>query len=221
MKSAKLLESGFQLKFWMKFCVITAGGFGALALCLYLATGRDLGGSYGEAMYTIYALRINIFSLIVASVYSIAIMVLTVVFIALATIFFSHKMAGPIFHLTRDLELIASGDLSVETSFRRSDQFALVAMEKNKMTARLKGLVTESRDDLEAVKKCSANLGVLLGGLDEDGGRGPGTGGSGGKGEKGEKGEQRDLDGEISEGLAELGRLVDVMSSRVLEIKTS
>ncbi|MFQ5353570.1 MAG: hypothetical protein ACE5DR_01365, partial [Thermodesulfobacteriota bacterium] len=111
MTSAKLLESGFQLKFWLKFCAITMAGFAALALCLYLATGRDLGHSYGEAMYTIYALKINIFSLILASVYSIAIMVLTVVFIALATIFFSHKMAGPIFHLTRDLELLASGDL--------------------------------------------------------------------------------------------------------------
>ncbi len=198
MKGVRLLGGGFQLRFWLKFCVLTTAGFMALALSLYLITGRDLGQSYGEAINTIETLRINVFSLILASVYSIAIMVLTVVFIALASIFFSHKMAGPIFRLTRDLELLASGDLTVETSFRSSDQFALMATEKNLMTGRLKGIVTESRGALTELSRRCALLKEQLG--EEEAGSG--------------------MDKEAADGLLELNRLVEEMTERVVMIKT-
>ncbi|MFQ5479889.1 MAG: hypothetical protein ACE5DW_01265 [Thermodesulfobacteriota bacterium] len=202
MKSARLLGGGFQLKFWLKYCVLTAAGFTALALCLYLVTGRDLGRSYGEAIYAIEALRINIFSIIAASVYSIAIMVLTVVFIALASIFFSHKMAGPIFRLTRDLELLASGDLTVETSFRKSDQFSIMATEKNLMTERLKVFVTDSREVLTAVQaRCEDIRGLILE-AEQKGGGGAG------------------VDGEIAGGLQELALLVEQMHAKASRMKT-
>ncbi len=203
MRSVRLLEGSFQLKFLIKFCLLTAAGFSALTIGLYLVTGRDLGHSYGEAMYAIYSLRINIFSLVLASVYSIATMVVTVVFIALTSIFFSHKMAGPIFRLTRDLELLASGDLTVETSFRESDQLALLAREKNKMTERLTGLVVESRESLMAVKKQSGSLCALLREAEELEGSG------------------ECLEGEAAEGIRELEGLVKELSSRISAIKTA
>ncbi len=197
MSRVRLLERDYQLKFWLRFCGLTIGGFTAFALFLYLTTGRDLGRSYGEAMYTIYALRINISSLILASVYSIVIMVLTAVFISLVSIFFTHRMAGPIFRFTQDLEPLASGDIRGETRFRRLDQYALLAMEKNNMTERLRSLVVASRDDFSAVRGACKRLVEMA---------------SGGEGSEGEE--------QMREALKDLGLLVEQMMARAQKIKT-
>jgi len=195
MKRVWLLERGYQLRFWLRFCGLTIGGFAAFALLLYLTTGRDLGRSYGEAMYTISALRINIFSLMLASVYSMVIMVLTVVFIALVSIFFSHRMAGPVFRFARDFEPLARGDLRGETRFRDGDQYAQVAREKNNMTARLRAIVVGTRSDIGEIREASARLCGMC---------------------------SRDDDDEvIREALKDLDVLVSKMRKRIFEIKTS
>ncbi len=157
-----LLERAFEHRFWLKFCALIIAGFAAFALFVYLSTGRDLGRSYGEAMYTIYTLKINIFSLLLASVYSVVIVILTVVFIALVAIFFSHKMAGPLFRFVHELERLAGGDMTGRTSFRGRDQFALLAEEKNRMVDSLAEVVRATRGDLERLREAST---VLLGQL--------------------------------------------------------
>lgn len=162
MRREMLLERAFEHRFWLKLSALIISGFGAFALFVYLSTGRDLGRSYGEAMYTIYTLKINIFSLLLASVYSVVIVILTVVFIALVAIFFSHKMAGPLYRFRLEFERLAGGDLTGKTSFRGRDQFALLAEEKNRMVGSLAGVVEGSRRDLEKLREASA---VLLGQL--------------------------------------------------------
>jgi len=195
MKRTSLLERDYQLKFWLRFCGLTIGGFTAFALLLYLTTGRDLGQSYGEAIYTIYTLKINISSLILASAYSIAIMVFTAVFITLVSVFFSHRMAGPIFRLTQDFKPFVSGDMRGETRFRKLDQYALLAGEKNNMTERLRTLIAGTKGDMTSVRETCARLGKMV---------------TTGEGEE-----------EIRECLKELTLLVEEMKAKTSEIKTS
>ncbi|MFQ5354165.1 MAG: hypothetical protein ACE5DR_04395, partial [Thermodesulfobacteriota bacterium] len=107
-------------------------------------------------------------------------------------------------------------DLSQKTSFRKSDQFALMANEKNNMTERLSGLVTESREDLTAVKHGCEDLKALLKAMD-DSGLDKRVLNGGNK----EKGERSDVETEVAERLSELSRLVEEMNSRVSKIKTS
>jgi len=162
MNGSAVVERGFKLKFGLKFCLLTTAGFLALTLFLYFATSRDLGRSYGEAVYTIYSLKINIFSLIFASFYSIAILVFIAVLIALISVFFSHKMAGPIYRVERNFDRLSSGDLTVVTKFRDSDQLAVVAEEKNRMTRSFNHMVRGAADALADIKRCEEKIGGLL-----------------------------------------------------------
>jgi len=159
----RLLERAYEQGFWLRFSALVLGGLGAFALFVYLATGRDLGGSYGEAIYTIYHLKINIFSLVLASVYSVVIFVLTIVFIALVSIFFSHRMAGPLYRFVRELERLGRGEMRGRTTFRGRDQFVVLAEEKNRMTGALRGLARDVEGDFQEVKKVSEEILETLG----------------------------------------------------------
>ncbi len=199
MKREALLERGYEMWFGLKYCLLTLAGFAAFALFLYLAAGRDLGRSYGEAIYTIYNLKVNILSLMLASVYSVVILVLTVVFTALVSIFFSHKIAGPLFRLARDLERLASGDITGKTFFREKDQFAMLATEKNNMAGRLAGLVSDSARDFAFLRETCSELSQKVSAM-----------GSAGANEE-----------EIRARLKELKRRAERIRTRVRDLKTT
>jgi len=156
MKRSALVERDFKLRFGLKLCLLIVVGMFALTAVLYLVTTKTLGASYGEAIYAIYALRINIFSLVFASFYSIFILMVITLLIAAISIFFSHKMAGPIYRLEKNLDLVGSGDLTVLTRFRATDQLSPLAEEKNRMVRSLNHTVRstgEALSDIEAVEK--------------------------------------------------------------------
>ena len=122
MPQINLLERNFKLKFGLKLCLLTIAGMAAVTLLLYFYTASSLGGSYKEAIYTLYDLKIRIFPLIFASSYSILILAVVTISIAAISVLFSHKIAGPLFRVQRSLEEIGSGDLTVQTRFRGADQ---------------------------------------------------------------------------------------------------
>ena len=104
MPDTNLLERSFKLKFGLKLCLLTIAGMAAVTLLLYFYTAGNLGGSYKEAIYTIYDLKIRIFPLVFASSYSIFILAVVTASIAVITVLFSHKIAGPLFRVERNLE---------------------------------------------------------------------------------------------------------------------
>ncbi|GMR04216.1 MAG: hypothetical protein BMS9Abin23_0107 [Thermodesulfobacteriota bacterium] len=162
-KSSVLVDKEFKLRFGLKFCLFTIAGFFVMTLFLYSVTSRSLVGSYGEAIYTIYNLRINIFSLVFASFYSIAILVFVALSIAVISIFFSHKMAGPLYRIEKDLDLLRSGDLTVETRLRDKDQLMLLAGEQNRMVRSLNHIVRTSLDALSEMERAEEKIYALLG----------------------------------------------------------
>ncbi len=164
MKRSKLLARTFKLRFGLKLCMLVMAGMGAVTLFLYLLTSKSLGGSYSEAIYTIYDLKIRIFPLIFASFYSIFILIVFTMAIAAISVLFSHKIAGPLFRIEKNLELIGSGDLTVQTRFRGNDQLMALADEINTMTRSLNHIVRSSGDALAGIEKCEARLAELLGG---------------------------------------------------------
>lgn len=158
----KLVETTFKLNFGLRLCLLTAAGMLAVTLFLYFATSKDLGDSYGRAIYLINDLRIRIFPLFFASFYSIFILVVVTAAIAAISVLYSHKIAGPLFRIERNLDLIGSGDLTVNTRFRKTDQLFVLADELNAMVRSLNHTVRASGDALEKVKRCEERLSALL-----------------------------------------------------------
>jgi len=158
----KLLQRAFNLRFGLKLCLITLlGGAGLLAL-LYLSLDADVGGSYTQAIYTIYDLKLRILPLIFASSYSMLVLAVVAIAVAVISVLYSHKIAGPIFRLERNMEQIGSGDLTVSTRFRGGDQLSLLADDLNSMVRSLNHTARSATEALEAVRRSEDALKDLL-----------------------------------------------------------
>jgi len=162
MPNTRLLERGFKLRFGLKLCLLTIAGMAAVTALLYYFTAAGLGESYKEAIYTLYRLKIRIFPLIFASSYSIIILAVVTVAIAVISVLFSHKIAGPIFRVERNLEEIGSGDLTVQTRFRGTDQLKALSDDINSMTRALNHAARSLADASDLVEECEREMAGLL-----------------------------------------------------------
>lgn len=150
------------MDFGLRLCLLTAAGMLAVTLFLYYATSKDLGESYGHAIYLINDLKIRIFPLFFASFYSIFILVVVTAAIAAISVLYSHRIAGPLFRIERNLDLIGGGDLTVNTRFRKTDQLFVLADELNAMVRSLNHTARATGDALERVKRCEERVAALL-----------------------------------------------------------
>lgn len=160
--SSSLLERAFKIKFGLKLCLFTLIGGAAVVALLYLSLARGLGGTYTEAIYTIYDMKIRVLPLIFASFYSVLILGLVTAAIAAISLLFSHKIAGPIFRMEKNLEAIASGDLTVNTRFRGLDQLSVLADELNTMVRSLNHASRSAAESLDALRAAEDSLRALL-----------------------------------------------------------
>lgn len=160
--STRLLERAFKIRFGLKLCFFTLLGGAAVVLLLYFSLARSLGDSYGSAIYTIHELKIRVLPLIFASSYSILILGLVTAAIAVISVLFSHRIAGPLYRLGKSLEAIASGDLTVATRFRGMDQLSALADELNTMVRSLNHTSRSVMESAEELKIAEDTLHSLL-----------------------------------------------------------
>ena len=160
--SSRLLERAFKIKFGLKLCLFTLIGGAAVVALLYLSLARGLGGTYTEAIYTIYDIKIRVLPLIFASFYSVLILGLVTAAIAAISLLFSHKIAGPLFRMEKNLEAIASGDLTINTRFRGLDQLSVLADELNTMVRSLNHASRSAAESLETLRTAEDSLRALL-----------------------------------------------------------
>lgn len=161
-KKTGLFESDFKLKFGIKFCLLAIAGVLSFTLTLHLILDKSLEGSYANAIYTMSDLKIRIFPLIFASFYSIFILGLITVALIVIALLYSHKIAGPIFRIEKNLEAIGWGDLTVNTKFRGNDQLMSLAEDVNTMVRSLNHTVRGAVEAFEAVSRAHQRLSSVL-----------------------------------------------------------
>lgn len=161
-RPSRLFERAFKIRFGLKLCLLTLLGGAAVVLLLYLSLARSLGPSYGSAIYTIYELKIKIAPLIFASSYSVLILAVITAAIALISVLFSHRIAGPLYRVEKSLEAISSGDLTVNTRFRGLDQLTILGDDLNNMVRSLNHTSRSVMDAIEDIKAAEDRLRELL-----------------------------------------------------------
>ena len=140
----KLVETGFKLRFMLTFCIITITAVSMASLLFYFLTYRELSHDYGEAFSTLQSVKSAIFPLLFASIESIALLTVVSIAIAVISLFFSHKIAGPLYRFEKSMEAVGSGDLTCVVRLRAGDQF--LRLEKtmcttiNSMNQRVRGI---------------------------------------------------------------------------------
>jgi len=140
----KLVETGFKLKFMLTFCLITITAVSMASLLFYFLTYRELSHDYGEAFFTLQSVKRAIFPLLFASIQSITLLTVVSIAIAVISLFFSHKIAGPLYRFEKSMEAVGSGDLTCVVRLRAGDQF--LRLEKtmctsiNSMNQKIRGM---------------------------------------------------------------------------------
>jgi len=83
---------------------------------------------------------------------------------AMAGIFLSHKIAGPIYRVKKVAEQLKTGDLSAVVRFRKGDDLQELADTLNDMIAGIKGMVSEDRKIIDRLDKMADGLKKKAGG---------------------------------------------------------
>lgn len=116
------IKRRLQLRLFFKVLSVAMIGTGIMAAIFYIYSNREIGGSYRQ--FHIHA-RNFLDYLLPAIALS---MVSSFVLAAAITIFFPHRIAGPLFRIERELkEKIGEGDLSVRFTLRKGDEVSDLA----------------------------------------------------------------------------------------------
>jgi len=78
--------------------------------------------------------------------------------LAVESVFFFHRMVGPLYVFEKVLRAIKEGDLTQRVHLRQGDEFKEIAGEYNQMSERLDEKIKEAADALNAIPLDSGNL---------------------------------------------------------------
>lgn len=120
MRKTYVIDREFQIKFIIRFCaVVVVAAVMLAAIVLWFSdnsTTVTIENTRIGVKNTVDFIYPIIFqSFIVAAVFS-------AVCVAVLTMLMTHKIAGPLYRLRRDIEKIKDGDLRVEFKIRKGDQ---------------------------------------------------------------------------------------------------
>lgn len=152
------IDRKFQASFILKFVLIFFAG-GVLSVIITLLTTKStLTSSFEGSRLVIEKTSMAILpSVILTNLITTAVVAVMAV---LVTLLISHKIAGPIFRFSKDLEEISHGDLQKKIQLRKGDQFESVALNLNTMITNLNGKMCEVQQELERLAESASAQGL-------------------------------------------------------------
>ena len=140
----------------LKCALIFMAGLAGTAAIFWLMMHRQIGPTYGEGFRMLAELNRDILYKSLA-IYGSTVLV-TMVCIALITLLYSHRVAGPVYRLRQFAGCIGRGDVSGRVTLRQSDVVHQLAMEMNAMNATFRQTVTDVMKELDALEKEARSL---------------------------------------------------------------
>lgn len=120
----------------------------------YLLTNKELSTEYYKAHSTLRYVMQNLLP------WLLLINMLAITVVLFFALFYTHRIAGPLYHIQEDIRKIAQGNLTTKIKTRRKDQLKELEAEINKMTERL-------NQSLQSVKETFFKLDGNLSELEE------------------------------------------------------
>ncbi|MEA3369284.1 MAG: methyl-accepting chemotaxis protein [Candidatus Ratteibacteria bacterium] len=147
-----IIQRPFQFKFALviflaMFTVVVAAFFG-----VYLFNWKLI-----STFCVQKAIYINLYEIFEIANWSLICQLFSLsILIAAASIFVSHKIAGPAYRLERNIRLMAKGDLTVCSRLRKNDEFQSLADSVEALTERLNDEFRNNRKLLEKLGSSSS-----------------------------------------------------------------
>lgn len=143
------IKEKFQRNFILKFCLIVLIGSAISGAIIYLMSKSTVTTSFENLRLVIVSTADYILPAVLLS--SIIVIVITGIAAIFITLFTSHKIAGPLYRIEKDIEQVASGNLRQEFNLRQGDEVRPIAEGLNLMAVFL-------RDEVSALKRMIAEL---------------------------------------------------------------
>jgi len=151
-----LVKKDFQLKFILKFCLILLAGVIVSTGLLFFLSQDTLTSSFQDSRLHIKSTGLAILpAVIYTNLFTLGLVILTAIVVIL---FITHKIAGPLFRLEKELTRIGNGDLTGRISLREEDQITEIADSINKTADQLHKKIQEIQTDVDAAVNSAARL---------------------------------------------------------------
>ena len=151
------VKKGFQASFILKFCLLLLGGMVLSTLLLLLMSQDTLTSSFQDSRLVIQATSEAILPGLVTT--NLITIVVVTVAAAAVLLFVSHRIAGPLYRLEKEITRIGEGDLSVQVSLRRKDQIGELAQTLNMATSQVHTKVFHLAEKLNEARALAAREG--------------------------------------------------------------
>ncbi|MDP8234608.1 MAG: methyl-accepting chemotaxis protein [Candidatus Saelkia tenebricola] len=156
------IDKKFQTQFIVKFCLLVIVGSLITVSLLYITASRTTTVGFENTKAVVKTTADFIRPILIQTV--IIVTVLISFFSIMLTLFISHKIAGPLYRLKKEFEMIEEGDLSSDFKLRGKDQLQNIADSLRRMKAKLRFYITELKSSLDELEDV-----ISKGDLSQDG----------------------------------------------------
>ena len=143
------IDKKFQSLFIIKFCALMVLGSIISGVIVYLMSRSTVTTSFDNLRLVIRSTADFILPAVLLS----SIVVVTIIGMATIaiTLFTSHRIAGPLYRVAKDLEEVVSGNLMKKFSLRKADELKALAEGLNNLTQTLKDDVGEIKNGINEI----------------------------------------------------------------------
>lgn len=138
------IKKDFQRSFILKFCLVVLIGSSLSGAIIYWISTATVTTSFENLRLVIKSTADYILPAVLVS--GAVVIVITGIATIVITLFTSHKIAGPLYRIEKDIAEVASGNLRQEFNLRQGDEIRPIAEGLNSMAHFL-------RDEINVVKK--------------------------------------------------------------------
>lgn len=145
------IKQKFQRDFILKFCALVVAGSCLSGLIIFRMSGSTLTTAFRHSRLTIMSTADFILPAVLLS--SAVVIVLVGLAAIGVTLFASHRIAGPLYRMEKDIQEVARGNLNVRFNLRSTDELKAMASSLDDMVAALRTNVTELNKTVAALEK--------------------------------------------------------------------
>lgn len=147
------IDKEFQAIFILKFCSLIVIGSIISGLIVYAMSRATVTTTFINSRLTIKSTADFILPAVLLS--GAVVILLIGLATIIMTLFISHKIAGPLYRLDKDVQEITAGNLKVTFRLRSGDELKPLVGSMNDMTNTLRARVAEAKNGLEALESLS------------------------------------------------------------------
>ena len=152
------IDKDFQTKFILKFCLIVILSSITIAILLFILSRNFTTVAIENAHVTVKSTASFLAPIIIETVSLVT--AFSAVCVIILTLFVSHKIAGPLYSLKKNICEMKGGNMNLNFKTRKKDQLQDLAICLADMSKVLTGKHTELKIKFKELKDCAANAGT-------------------------------------------------------------